>query len=294
MTRCACILVPFRDEPRQNRKAHLEHFLKTMPGLLDEASRSAGFTWKIVIGVQSNDGHKFSRGKVLNAAFKLAKAVCSADCLERVILHDVDLIPDAERVAQYFAPWPADADLLALNCTGEYEGCKDYIGGVCAIKPGAFEEADGFPLAFSGWGGEDDALRDRIGVQRIIALSSGNMLNLETDVPDMLVPGQVRAKHVPEFCMDKTERRDIRRRWKERDPGMYGLARQFFGAKKLDAGKALRHKDVHVFGLEVNAEHPLSWAMRISVTKHLPFYVHKDTGASTWELPVSNASVPFV
>ena len=225
MVRCACVLVPFRDEPRQNRKAHLDHFLKTMPKLLDEASASTGFTWKIVIGVQSNDGQKFSRGKVLNAAFKLAKSVCSNDYLDRVILHDVDLIPDAVRVAQYFAPWPEDADLLALNRTGEYEGCKDYIGGVCAVRPVKFEEADGFPLAFSGWGGEDDALRDRIGIDRIVSLSSGGMLNLETDVPEMLVPGQVRAKHEPEFCMDKTERREIRRRWKERDPRVYGLAK---------------------------------------------------------------------
>lgn len=292
MSRCACILVPFRDEPRQNRRAHLQHFLKTMPKLLDEASSRTDFTWKIIIGVQSNDGHKFSRGKVLNAAFKLAKSVCGDVSLDRVILHDVDLIPNEERIAQYFAPWAPGIEVLALNRTGEYAGCKDYIGGVCAIKPEAFVKADGFPLAFSGWGGEDDALRDRIGVDNILELSSGEIVNLETDVPEMMIPDQVRAKNVPEFCMNKTDRRELRRRWKERDPSVYGMSRQFFGARKLDSGIQMRHKNVHLFGLEINVEHPLSWCMHVSATNHLPFYVHKDTGALTWELPTTNASFP--
>ncbi len=291
---CVCVLVPYRDEPRQNRRAHLEHFLKTVPGILDAGALRAGtgMTWKLLVAVQSQDGHKFSRGKVLNAAFVLAKAVCSAEELDRVVLHDVDLIPDEERASTYFAPWPsADTHMLALNRTGEYGGCKDYVGGVCAIRPSAFEAADGFPLAFEGWGGEDDALRDRIGTDHIAELSQGHMLNLETDVPELILPGQVRAKDVPEFCMDKLDRRELRRRWKCKDPRVFGLAKQFFAAQKVVLPGVVS-ENIVAYGLQVNVDHPLSWLLRVSQTRHLPYYVHKRTGATVWDLPTTNESPP--
>jgi hypothetical protein len=151
------VLVPLRLQPGQNREEDLKlmyNHVRRMYGGLDP--RTA-----VIVGQQSWDGHKFSRGRCLNALALLA--VAWYPNVERFVLHDVDLLPDAACVAEFAAPLPLDGcGVLALNGYGQYKGCANYIGGICVVSRATFVGANGFDQRFEGWGGEDDALRDAI------------------------------------------------------------------------------------------------------------------------------------
>lgn len=75
-----CIVVPFRDNPEQNRSKHLNSFVKAMEKHPD---------WEVLVVEQSQDGRKFNRGALLNVGTRIAEE----SGFLYVIYHDVDLIP---------------------------------------------------------------------------------------------------------------------------------------------------------------------------------------------------------
>ena len=268
------ILVPFRNEPAQNRATHLQTFLKTMPAILD-AALGPHHTWSICVGVQCADGRKFSRGRLLNALFLEAIATQHTD---RVVLHDVDLLPDTARAQGYGSVFPGKC--LSLNNTGEYAGMAYYIGGVCALAPYDFYQANGFPNEIEGWGGEDDALRDRIGVVNISLYTKGSIINLEEGASAF-----VRARDDERFKMPKEERRHIRRLWKARDPTVTGLGELLYSAAAnteyspwVPAGHVLQ---IFIITLDI-----YGWSKKISRSAAgSPYYFNARTGITQWERP---------
>jgi hypothetical protein len=276
------ILVPFRDSATQNRYAHLLEFQARMPSILKEASADTGSTWRIVIGVQSWDDCKFSRGKILNALFKICKT--TDPTVDRIILHDIDLIPDVERAKGYFMPsepW----HVLQLNTTGEYALlCKTgYIGGICGMTPTTFEDANGFPNEMEGWGGEDDALRDRIMSKQpamIVPYYAGHVRNLETE-PEFA--GKLRAKFDSECKMPKDERHRIRSLWKVKHPSITGM-----NALHFQCVPDTTYQKDNILIAELHFLHittPSAWETRISKTHIKSFYVNLESGVSQWEVP---------
>lgn len=275
------ILVPFRDEPRQNRAAHLAHFLAHMPAILDKA-KGLGDTWRIYVGVQSQDGRKFARGRLLNALFHYVQAANSHQSLDVIVLHDVDLVPDVKRAFGYFARVPAGA-VTALNSTGEYSDMAGYIGGICAMAPATFVAADGFPNAMEGWGGEDDALRDRLGLERVGRFLPGTVHNLETDPKFHDVVLHARAKNCEELKMPKFARRDMRAKWKARDPALTGLERVYYRFTQ-----AVTRSPVHeTCYFDISVPEPPGWRVRFSKTRLVPFYFHEADLITQWQEPSS-------
>ena len=273
------VLVPYRDEPIQNRAAHLAHFIKAMPGVLDEAL--SGHHWHIFVGVQGDDGHKFSRGKVLNALFKHAVMDgTGAYLFDRIILHDVDLIPDVARAKGFVADMSASASILAMNTTGEYAAMANYVGGICGMSPADFARVDGFPNEMEGWGGEDDALRDRLGPGRIGVYARGTVRNLETD-PEFRGEGTVRAKDSPVYKMPKEDRRRVRDMWKRGDPGVTGLSGLVF----LATGQETVATSISLVYLNVHVQLPNGWTSAVSRTSSRPYFVHAATRRTQWTLP---------
>ena len=274
--RVAAILVPFRDEPAQNRAAHLHHLLLALPPVLDAAAGSE-WGWRILVGVQGHDGRKFSRGRVLNALFLLAQRSLGAD-LHRVVLHDVDLVPSLDRARGYFLPMPPRARVLALNATGEYVGGLGvYIGGICALDPHTFEGVDGFPNAFEGWGGEDDALRDRVGGPAAVSVYvPGDVRNLEED-PEFARPEHVRARQTPRFKMPKEDRLAVRRLGAGA-PGLRDL--RFCARRRAEAAPC-----VAVCDLDVSLLVPAGWEMHWSRGSGLPYYVCPASRVCAWRPP---------
>ena len=276
------VLVPWRDAPRQDRKAHLDQFLAEVPAVLGAAAASASASVTVLVGRAPQDGRPFARGRTLNA---LAHLATTWSAPTRLVLHDVDLLPDADRAAGYFAPFSRQpgARALARGPGDEYVGCANYIGGVLALEAAAFWAVDGFPNQMEGWGGEDDALFDRLvraGVH-LDVWTAGRLRNLELEG----VVGRVRARDDPAACAPKATRRALRARWRDRDPALSGAAGLYFTAA------VARQAEVPATGVTVvvydllecpAAPPPPGWVQRLSASKHVPYLVNPRTGASRW------------
>lgn len=231
------VLVPYRDPGTRHRASQLQRWLEEVPATLRAVAGSgcgSPVAFRVLIGVQSQDGRKFSRGRVLNALFRIAEATLPTLC--RVVFHDVDLLPDVDRARGMLLDLPPFG-AASLHVTGEYAGLADFLGGVCAMEPATFRACDGFPADLEGWGGEDDALRDalfrvagtRTGV--ILRHASGTMRNLEVE------DGCPRARDHPDTKSPKQTRLAVK---EARKTGAApGLEAQTFAARRVDVTCAL-------------------------------------------------------
>lgn len=284
------VLVPFRHHPNQNRFGQLQVFLEKIPAVLREAC-PIGDSWEIIIAVQTEDDHKFCRGRVLNAAYMIANA--TSPHMTRIVLHDVDLIPDADRARGIFGRLPSRDEIVALNTTGEYRECTRYIGGIAALTPGFFWRLDGFPNDIEGWGGEDDSLRD--GVSLIVPITVGTVTNLETEGT---AKSTVRAKDDPECCMPRDDRRRIRE-LRQRAPMVGGLRDLAFISKPLPAIGESISLPLRVRAFAVNvfpspAKLPVPWTRQLSRSSGRTYYWNPETHVTQWEAPAPDGPSPVL
>lgn len=290
MTIRVVILVPYRDASTQNRAAHLEYFLRTMPCVLD-AALGAG-TYYIMIGKQTDDGRLFSRGRVLNALAAIAMVKYPG---ARLVMHDVDLIPDEARASCYAAPMPDGVKALALHSDGEYAGSALYIGGICAVEPAVFTAVNGFDTRFEGWGGEDDAFRDvllfffggndRARFKEIVAAPTrGKVLNLEAS--ESVMRGTLRASRDASRKMPKEKRHAIRDEIKQElarhGKTLHGLQQAvFYCPLATESGDACT-----IFDLAVFVTLPTGFRQWMSSTMCRPYYGRPDDDSKcTFALP---------
>ena len=159
--RLIAIVVPYREQPEQDRKSQLLAFLTHMRSFL----RGARFL--IVVAEQSQDGRKFNRGQLLNAGYQEARRQAAPMGLASVILHDCDLLPSAELLPWYASP-PSRGSPCHISAASAWSKYADayadsdaFFGGVTAFHPLDFEAANGYPNDYWGWGLEDDQLRLR-------------------------------------------------------------------------------------------------------------------------------------
>jgi hypothetical protein len=140
------ILVPYRDNVEQERAKQLKTFVSHMSRWHSD--------WNILIIEQSQDNRKFNRGALLDIGTRLAKNA------EYVIFHDVDLIPLSPLVP-YYTAFPETPIHIGAAYKGKYTG-EGFIGQVFSISMKDLKRINGFPRMFWGWGGEDDAMRNRL------------------------------------------------------------------------------------------------------------------------------------
>lgn len=148
------VLIPLREDASRAREAQLRALCARLlaDGVLASGSR-------VIVAEQADDGLLFNRGGLLNAAFAVARERGAPRAL---ILHDVDLLPDAGFArAFYHAPFDGGVHLAAA-WRGRYDGDARYAGGVLALDAATFEHVNGYPNSYFGWGGEDEALRRRL------------------------------------------------------------------------------------------------------------------------------------
>jgi hypothetical protein len=157
--RRVCIIVPFRDlHVEQQRQRHLEQFVPHMEEFL--ADNEGVESFHVLVVEQSDDGRKFNRGKLLNVGFRHAVEAMHEQRFDSFIFHDVDLLPQAT-LKQWYATYP-ECPLHIARCWGRYNNNENYFGGIVAFRRKDFEDIDGFPNTFWGWGGEDDELQQRV------------------------------------------------------------------------------------------------------------------------------------
>jgi hypothetical protein len=112
----------------------------------------------IYIVTQSDDGKAFNRGKLLNVGFQIA---CDEGC-DIFIFHDVDLMPSSELLQSYASTPSGKSPVHIARLWNRYNGNAQYFGGIVAFSKAQFEEINGYPNNFWGWGGEDDELMKRV------------------------------------------------------------------------------------------------------------------------------------
>lgn len=143
------ILVPFRESDNENkvRTKHLDRFI--------DHFKSLKLKVKIYVITQSDDGKKFNRGALLNIGAEMAKK----DGCDSIILHDVDILPGSSLIP-YYKVYPSSPVHIAWGI--EKYTYHRFLGGVLSISMKDFERVNGYPNEFWGWGGEDDAIRNRL------------------------------------------------------------------------------------------------------------------------------------
>ncbi len=137
------IIIPFRNR-LEHLKMFVEHFGK--------------FKFKPDFYIiDQNNADKFNRGLLLNLGYIIAKR----KHYDRYIFHDIDSYPDDD----LFEIYHKYID-MNIHYASPYLGYKytnyNFFGGVIGLKGSDFERINGFPNTFFGWGGEDDALYNRI------------------------------------------------------------------------------------------------------------------------------------
>lgn len=143
------IIVPYRNNKYQSRDKQLAMFIEYYHNYLPNCD--------IYIIEQSDDNKKFNRGALLNIGFKIAQK--SPNTIN-YIFSDVDLVspPEIKKVYTHISKYP----IHIASLWKEKYTFKDFLGGIISFDEKSYEKINGFPNKFFGWGGEDDAMYNRL------------------------------------------------------------------------------------------------------------------------------------
>ena len=145
--------------PHRNRIDHLKELMRRLE------SFPLGPHQLDVYVVDQNNSEKFNRGLLLNIGYYLARANGSKG-YDRYLFHDVDSYPDETLFPQYFQHLEESVHFASPSLGYKYT-YPDFLGGVEGFTSEDYETINGFPNTFLGWGGEDDALYNRLAAENI-------------------------------------------------------------------------------------------------------------------------------
>ena len=181
------LIVPFRENPYQNRGEQLQKFIQHYT--------NAEIGLPIIVVTQSNDGRGFNRGALLNAGYDYLLR-CGKK-MDSVIFHDVDLLFPKEFVLKYYGNASQDREIVHYGKNvKDYYDYPDFLGGAIQFSRKSFQDINGFPNHIYGWGGEDDALKVRI-VSNNLKVYRPKEDKVDAEIP--LGPGQKETKDIPEM-----------------------------------------------------------------------------------------------
>ncbi|KAJ1453759.1 hypothetical protein M885DRAFT_400366, partial [Pelagophyceae sp. CCMP2097] len=142
-----------------NATKYKNRFVPYLVAYLSYARPSCSFT--IVVATQADDGRKFNRGRLMNAAFQEMCCGHGAEAFDSVIFHDVDILPSVELMPFYAVPPQKGRPLHIGGAWRTKYRASDFCGGAIAFTPGDFEQCNGYPNDCWGWGLDDAELRLR-------------------------------------------------------------------------------------------------------------------------------------
>ena len=179
------VIIPFRD-----RQLHLRTLLTILHPMLQR--QMLRYT---IFVVEQKEPTVFNKGSLMNAGFIEARSFADFDCF---IFHDVDMLPEDDRNFYVCSSQPrhVGSHVDKFNYTLIYSKA---FGGVIAIRPSQFKKTNGFSNRFSGWGGEDDDMYNRIKAQKMTvkrfpsAVARYTMIRHSRDVGNPNNPNSVNA-----------------------------------------------------------------------------------------------------
>ena len=165
------IIIPFREE--KNTKVRFNH-LKELIKHLNNYLKNINIKYSFFVIHQLNYDKRFNRGQLLNIGFKLAKNY------DIIVTHDVDMLPD-NYLLQYYLHIPKYPVHIAYPGSSIQYSYPKYFGGINIYNKKHYKQINGFPNDFWGWGGEDDAIYDRIAINNLMIIrpDKGKIKELE-------------------------------------------------------------------------------------------------------------------
>jgi len=155
------LIIPFRDTTKNKERTRqlnhfINHYMNNQP-----KNNILNLNASILIIEQSNDGKPFNRGALLNIGFELGK-LSNPDIY---IFHDVDLLSSPKIYPLYYT-YPEHPIHIGALWKSKYN-FYTFFGGINSFNKEDFETINGFPNTFYGWGGEDDAIFNRLAINDI-------------------------------------------------------------------------------------------------------------------------------
>lgn len=157
------VIVPYRD-----RLPHLEQFFPWVAAFFYQNS-FFGYEEVHIVLVEQMGNAPFNRGKLLNVGYLESKEYANFS-----VFHDVDYLPVS---ADYTAS--SQPTRLIWNGLVLKEDYENFFGAVCLIPNSLFEQVNGYPNCYWGWGFEDTEFRERFRRKAIqIAFRDGTFVSL--------------------------------------------------------------------------------------------------------------------
>lgn len=168
------IITIYRNNQQNTRQRHKEQFLKDISFLKKYGHLD------VYLIEQSQDNCKFNIGKLKNIGFQ--KATESKKKYDFYIFTDADIIPDKKLAPYYFKPVKG-ISCLATNGT-RYSSSKCFMGSCIGFDFNSYQQINGYPNNFWGWGGEDEAILIRCNLNniKIFVPKRGSIIDLETNL----------------------------------------------------------------------------------------------------------------
>ena len=176
------VITIFRDNDEGTREAQRRTFIEKMNRVLEP------YKYHIFIIEQSQDGHPFNIGKLKNVGFDIVndyEKKHKGTKFTNFIFTDIDMLPDDELSPYYVNPIDGIISLAMRGTRYEQMDTKTrkvFLGGVLGFSRESFEQINGYPNNFWGWGGEDDALIYRLVASNVSTVhmpKSGKVVDLE-------------------------------------------------------------------------------------------------------------------
>ncbi len=174
------VIVAYRDPGDGSRKEQLDKFKEQMNLIFEdqtdiriyiveqESNRDDYGALPELIRQPNSEMAKFNLGILKNIGYSIARKNMKNKQNAYYILSDVDLLPSVGLVEDYLK-FPKNPIHLANKGTRyNMDGSdRNFLGGVISINDKDFEKANGYPNNFWGWGGEDNALNNRLKTNKI-------------------------------------------------------------------------------------------------------------------------------
>lgn len=199
------IIVPFRDLTSTKLRVKqlntfIEHYREYLPNRPD-------VRLEILVVEQTKDGKKFNRGKLLNVGFDLA----TKSNANVFIFHDVDLISPESLKPLYSAL--TDMPIHIGSLWREKYTFGEFLGGIISFNEKDFKKINGFPNSFWGWGGEDDAMYNRLVVNKIPIINPVSSVN-EDKITSLPHPSEADSPKTKNLEKNKNILKDLKG-WKK-------------------------------------------------------------------------------
>ena len=169
------ILIPYR-----NRESELTYFLNNSYPLLKKNLEELE-----ILVIEQVDGKQFNRGKILNIGFNESES-------DYYFTHDVDINPLEEIIKTLY-----NEEVLCNDIMGIYTSCNNTLGGIIKFRSSTYENINGFPNNFWGWGCEDKDLQNRAEFKSINVVKNILDVDPEKDQYFKIFDSHVRDKICP-------------------------------------------------------------------------------------------------